>query len=166
MVLGSSQPLTEMSTRSISWGVKSGRCVRFTTYHHPRLLYLHLLLTWKCWPSFPWYYIIGKFTKIWYYFRISTKSRINNIRNRLHFCVLLLLCFLNIHSPQNSFHQTQQRGIRTEFYAQYAVRSCFDVNWNWFLSYNFKYSLHSLIVSHLPYSRVLQSFSSDTRVTI
>jgi hypothetical protein len=28
MVLGSTQPLTEMSTRSISWG---GRCVRLTT---------------------------------------------------------------------------------------------------------------------------------------
>jgi len=31
MALGSTQPLTEMSTRSISWGVKSGRCVRLTT---------------------------------------------------------------------------------------------------------------------------------------
>jgi len=30
MVLGSTQPLTEMSTRSISWG-KGGRCVRLTT---------------------------------------------------------------------------------------------------------------------------------------
>ena len=30
MALGSTQPLTEMSTRSISWG-KSGRCVRLTT---------------------------------------------------------------------------------------------------------------------------------------
>ena len=30
MALGSSQPLTEMSTRSISWG-KGGRCVRLTT---------------------------------------------------------------------------------------------------------------------------------------
>jgi len=34
MTLGSTQPLTEMSTRSISWG-KGGRCVRLTTYHHP-----------------------------------------------------------------------------------------------------------------------------------
>jgi len=34
MALGATQPLTEMSTRSISWG-KSGRCVRLTTYHHP-----------------------------------------------------------------------------------------------------------------------------------
>jgi len=34
MALGSSQPLTEMNTRSISWG-KGGRCVRQTTYHHP-----------------------------------------------------------------------------------------------------------------------------------
>jgi len=33
-VLGSTQPLTEMSTRSISWG-KGGRCLRLTTYHHP-----------------------------------------------------------------------------------------------------------------------------------
>ena len=31
MALGSTQPLTEMSTRSISWGGKSGRCVRLTT---------------------------------------------------------------------------------------------------------------------------------------
>ena len=30
MVLGSTQPLTEMSTRNISWG-KGGRCVRLTT---------------------------------------------------------------------------------------------------------------------------------------
>ena len=35
MALGSTQPLTEMSTRSISWGGKGGRCVRLTTYHHP-----------------------------------------------------------------------------------------------------------------------------------
>jgi len=34
MTLGSTQPLTEMSTRSISW-VKGGRCVRLTTYYHP-----------------------------------------------------------------------------------------------------------------------------------
>jgi len=34
MALGSTQPLTEMSTRSIPGG-KSGRCVRLTTYHHP-----------------------------------------------------------------------------------------------------------------------------------
>jgi hypothetical protein len=31
MSLGSTQPLTEMSTKSISWG-KSGRCVRLTTW--------------------------------------------------------------------------------------------------------------------------------------
>jgi len=37
MALGSTQPLTEMSTRSISWG-KGGRCVRLTTYHNPVLL--------------------------------------------------------------------------------------------------------------------------------
>ena len=30
MALGSTQPLTEMSTRSISWG-KDGRCIRLTT---------------------------------------------------------------------------------------------------------------------------------------
>ena len=30
MALGSNQPLTEMSTVSISWGVKDGRCVRLT----------------------------------------------------------------------------------------------------------------------------------------
>ena len=34
MALGSTQPLTEMSTRSISCG-KGGRCVRLTTSHHP-----------------------------------------------------------------------------------------------------------------------------------
>ena len=31
MPLGSTQPLTEMSTRSISCGGKGGRCVRLTT---------------------------------------------------------------------------------------------------------------------------------------
>ena len=36
MALGLNQSLTEMSTRSISWGGgKGGRCVRLTTYHHP-----------------------------------------------------------------------------------------------------------------------------------
>ena len=34
MALGSTQPLTEMSTRSISWS-KGGRCIRLTTSHHP-----------------------------------------------------------------------------------------------------------------------------------
>ena len=34
MALGSTQPLTEMSTRSISCD-KGGRFVRLTTYHHP-----------------------------------------------------------------------------------------------------------------------------------
>ena len=33
MALGSTQPLTEMSTRTISWGVKGGRCVGLTTLH-------------------------------------------------------------------------------------------------------------------------------------
>ena len=31
MALGSTQPLSEMSTRSISWEGKGGRCVRLTT---------------------------------------------------------------------------------------------------------------------------------------
>ena len=31
MALGSTQPLTELSTGNISWGVKSGRCVGLTT---------------------------------------------------------------------------------------------------------------------------------------
>jgi len=34
MALGSTQPLTEMSTMNISLG-KGGRCVRLTTYHNP-----------------------------------------------------------------------------------------------------------------------------------
>jgi len=34
MALGSTQPLTEMSTRSFTGG-KGGQCVRLTTYHHP-----------------------------------------------------------------------------------------------------------------------------------
>ena len=34
MALRSTRPLTEMSTRGISWG-KGGRCVRLTTYQHP-----------------------------------------------------------------------------------------------------------------------------------
>jgi len=37
MALGSTQPLTAMNTRNISWG-KGGLCVRLTTYHHPVLL--------------------------------------------------------------------------------------------------------------------------------
>jgi hypothetical protein len=31
MALGSTQPLTEMSTKVISWGGKGGRCIRLTT---------------------------------------------------------------------------------------------------------------------------------------
>jgi hypothetical protein len=31
MALGSTQPLTEMSTRNLSWGGKGGRCVGLTT---------------------------------------------------------------------------------------------------------------------------------------
>ena len=31
MALGSTQPLTEMSTRDISWGGKGGRCVGLVT---------------------------------------------------------------------------------------------------------------------------------------
>jgi len=48
MVLGWTQPLTEMSTRSISWG-KGGRCIRLTTYHHPVLLSRNLgtLTSWN-----------------------------------------------------------------------------------------------------------------------
>jgi len=48
MALGPTQPLTEMSTRNISWG-KSGRCVRLTTYHHPVPLSLNLgtLTSWN-----------------------------------------------------------------------------------------------------------------------
>jgi len=32
MVLGSTQPLTEMSTKNISCGGKGGRCVKLTTF--------------------------------------------------------------------------------------------------------------------------------------
>jgi len=48
MALRSTQPLTEMSTRSISWG-KGGRCIRLTTYHHPVPLSRNLgtLTSWK-----------------------------------------------------------------------------------------------------------------------
>jgi len=31
MALGLTQPLTEMSTRNVSWGCKGGRCVGLTT---------------------------------------------------------------------------------------------------------------------------------------
>jgi hypothetical protein len=34
MALESTQPLTEMSTRNISWGSKGGRCVGLTTLPH------------------------------------------------------------------------------------------------------------------------------------
>jgi len=33
MALGLTQPLTEMSTRNISWGGKGGRCIGLTTLH-------------------------------------------------------------------------------------------------------------------------------------
>jgi len=44
---GSTQPLTEMNTSSISWG-KGGRCVGLTTYHHPVPLSRNLG-TLTCW---------------------------------------------------------------------------------------------------------------------
>jgi len=48
MTLGSTQPLTEMSARIISWD-KGSRCVRLTTYHHPVPLSRNLgtLTSWK-----------------------------------------------------------------------------------------------------------------------
>jgi len=48
MAFGSTQPLTEMSTRRIS-GAEGGRCVRLTTYHHPVLLSRNLgtLISWN-----------------------------------------------------------------------------------------------------------------------
>jgi len=48
MALGSTQPLTEMSTRSIYWG-KCGRCTMLTTYHHPTPLSRNLgkLTSWN-----------------------------------------------------------------------------------------------------------------------
>ena len=48
MALGLTQPLTEMSTRSISRG-KGGQCVRLTTYRHPVPLSWNLgtLNSWK-----------------------------------------------------------------------------------------------------------------------
>ena len=48
MALGLTQPLTEMSTRSISGG-KDGLCVRLTTYHHPVALSRNLgpLTSWN-----------------------------------------------------------------------------------------------------------------------
>jgi hypothetical protein len=48
MALGSTQPVTEMITRNISWG-KDGRCVRLTTYHHPLPLLRNLgaLTSWN-----------------------------------------------------------------------------------------------------------------------
>jgi len=33
MALGSTQPVTEMSTRNASWGVKDNRCVGLKPYH-------------------------------------------------------------------------------------------------------------------------------------
>ena len=48
IALGSTKPLTEMSTRSISWG-KGGPCVRPINYHHPVLLSRNLgaLTSWN-----------------------------------------------------------------------------------------------------------------------
>ena len=49
MARGSTQPLTEMSTRSISLGGKGGRCMKLTTYHNPVLLSRNLgtLASWN-----------------------------------------------------------------------------------------------------------------------
>jgi hypothetical protein len=47
MALGSTQPLTEMSNRCISWG-KGGRCLRLTTYHYP------VPLSWNLGTLTPW----------------------------------------------------------------------------------------------------------------
>jgi hypothetical protein len=49
MALGSTQPLTEMSTRSISWGVKAVVAWGWQPYHHPVLLSCNLgtLTSWN-----------------------------------------------------------------------------------------------------------------------
>jgi hypothetical protein len=41
MALGSTQPLTEMSTTNIYWG-KVSRCVSLTTLPYPRAVYLKI----------------------------------------------------------------------------------------------------------------------------
>jgi len=66
MVLGSTQPLTEMSTKSISWA-KGGRCVRLTTYHHPVPLSRNLetLTSWNpVGPSGPEMGLLAAFKKV------------------------------------------------------------------------------------------------------
>ena len=51
MALGSTQPLTEMSTRSISWGVKVAGAQGWQPYHHPWPLSRNLgtLTSWNHW---------------------------------------------------------------------------------------------------------------------
>jgi len=75
MTLRSTQPLTEMSTRSISWGEggKGGWCVRLTTYDHPvpksgNLNFLE--------PSRPVRACIG--TYLPYIYRLSLKRETKN----------------------------------------------------------------------------------------
>jgi hypothetical protein len=43
VTLGLTQPLTEMSTRDISWGSKGGRCVGLTTLPYSCADFLHIL---------------------------------------------------------------------------------------------------------------------------
>jgi len=49
MVLETTQPLTEMSTRGISKGGKGGRCVRLTTLLPSRAVCLKILETSTSW---------------------------------------------------------------------------------------------------------------------
>ena len=79
MALGSTQPLTEMSTRSISWD-KVCRCVRLTTYHHPVPLSRNLG-TLTCWnPLSP----CGPVTGLFYLYLIC----LTNPENLLYFRLL------------------------------------------------------------------------------
>jgi len=49
MALGLTQPLTELSTRNISWGGKGGRCIELTNLHLPKFR-----LSWNLGVSTSW----------------------------------------------------------------------------------------------------------------
>ena len=80
MAMGSTQPLTEMSTRGISWGPKVSRCVGLTTLppscsdcleiwepHPPGTLWSLLGLNWECLPwRNMWYSVAQLFEALCY----------------------------------------------------------------------------------------------------
>ena len=114
MALGSTQPVTEMNTRSISWG-RGGRCVRLTTYHHtvPLSRNLGTLTSWNplglsrpvmglIYIFLPYYYYY-----YYYYYKIDSFINPNDSDSRFLWSVVT---FLSERKPHSKGHLANLHG--------------------------------------------------------